>query len=74
MDRRHLNLTDDSEKPIGQWNRMEITCRGDEVIVKVNGDLVNHGTNCSVTEGAIALQSEGAPIEFRKVVLQPLSR
>ena len=72
MDRRHLNLTDDSEKPIGEWNRMEITCRGDEVIVKVNGELVNHGTNCSVTEGAISLQSEGAPIEFRNIVLKPL--
>jgi hypothetical protein len=71
-DRRHLNLTDDSEKPLGQWNRMEITCRGNEVLVKVNGRLVNHATNCSETRGAIALQSEGTPIEFRKVELRPL--
>lgn len=70
--RRHINLTDDSEKPLGEWNSMEITCRGDEVIVKVNGDLVNHATNSTVTEGAIALQSEGTPIEFRKVELTPL--
>ncbi|HID21065.1 MAG TPA: DUF1080 domain-containing protein, partial [Planctomycetaceae bacterium] len=55
--RRHVNLTDGSEKPFGQWNQMEITCRGDEIIVKVNGDLVNHATNCSVTKGAICLQS-----------------
>ena len=73
-DRRHFNLTDDSEKPIGEWNKMEITCRGDEVIVKVNGDLVNHATNCSETKGAISLQSEGAPIEFRNIVLRPLAR
>ena len=72
-DRRHLNLTDDSEKPIGQWNRMEITCRGAEIVVNVNGDLVNHATHCNVTEGAISLQSEGAPIEFRKVELRPLT-
>jgi hypothetical protein len=72
QDRRHLNLTDDSEKPLGQWNRMEITCRGDEVLVKVNGELVNHATNCSETKGAIALQSEGTPIEFRKVELRKL--
>lgn len=71
-DRRHLNLTDDSEKPLGEWNRMEITCRGDEVLVKVNGKLVNHATNCSETKGAIALQSEGMPIEYRKVELRPL--
>ncbi|MGH7128848.1 MAG: 3-keto-disaccharide hydrolase, partial [Planctomycetaceae bacterium] len=72
-DRRHLNLTDDSEKPIGQWNQMVITCKGDEVLVKVNGEMVNHATNCSVTSGAISLQSEGAPIEFRKVELKPLA-
>ena len=44
--RRHLNLTDESEKPLGQWNKYEITCKGDEMIVKVNGELVNHATNC----------------------------
>lgn len=68
--RRHLNLTDGSEKPFGQWNQMKIVCRGDEVIVDVNGQRVNHATNCSVTEGAISLQSEGAPIRFRKVELR----
>ena len=70
--RRHLNLTDGSEKPIGEWNTMEITCRGDEILVKVNGELVNHATNCSVTKGAICLQSEGAEVHFRQVELTPL--
>lgn len=71
--RRHLNLTDDSEKPIGEWNKMEITCQGNEIIVKVNGDLVNHATNCTVTKGAVALQSEGAEIHYRNIVLSKLS-
>ena len=70
--RRHLNLTDDSEKPVGQWNHMQITCAGNEIIVKVNGELVNHATNCSVTRGAICLQSEGAPIHYRNIRLAPL--
>ena len=74
QDRRHVNLTDDSEKPLGEWNAMEITCRGDEVIVKINGDLVNHATKCSETKGSIALQSEGTPIEFRKVELRPIGK
>lgn len=70
--RRHLNLTDDSEKPIGEWNKMEIEARGDEIKVWVNGDLVNHATNCSERKGAISLQSEGALIHFRTVELTPL--
>jgi hypothetical protein len=70
--RRHKNLSDGDEKPVGEWNKMEITCRGDEVLVKVNRKLVNHATNLSQSKGAIALQSEGTPIEFRKVKLMPL--
>ena len=72
QDRRHINLTDDSEKPLGEWNAMEITCRGDEVIVKVNGKLVNHATKLQRDKGRFALQSEGTPIEFRKVELKKL--
>ncbi len=70
--RRHLNLTDGSEKPVGEWNTMEIVCQGDEITVKVNGDLVNHATNVSETQGAIALQSEGTPIQYRNIKLVPL--
>jgi hypothetical protein len=72
--RRHFNLTDDSEKPIGEWNDYEITCNGDEVTIKVNGVLVNHGTKCSLRQGAICLQSEGAAIEFQNVRLTPLKK
>ena len=51
---------------------MEITCQSDEIIVKVNGDLVNHATNVSQTQGAIALQSEGTPVQFRNIELRQL--
>jgi len=70
--RRHLNLTDNSERPIGQWNDYKIVCRGDEITIWVNGDLVNHVTQCSVRKGAICLQAEGADIEFRNIRLVPL--
>ena len=71
--RRILNLTDDSEKPVGQWNSMLIQCVGDELKVWVNGDLVNHGTRCTATKGQIALQAEGSEVEFRKVLLTSIS-
>ncbi len=70
--RRHLNLTDGSEKPVGQWNKMVIEAKGDQVRVWVNGDFVNECTDSSVTRGAICLQSEGAPIHFRNIKLTPL--
>lgn len=71
--RRHLNLTDGSEKPIGQWNEMVVVCRGDTITVHVNGQLVNECTKASVTQGAIALQSEGAEIHFRNIRLKKLN-
>lgn len=71
-DRRHKNEIRGAEKPLGQWNTMEITCVGDEIDVKVNGYLVNRATKLSQYRGAIALQSEGTPIEFRGVVLAKL--
>jgi len=70
--RRILNLTDGSERRPGEWNRMEIECRGRSVTVWVNGDLVNQGTDCTADHGRIALQAEGAPCEWRRVELTRL--
>lgn len=70
--RRILNLTDGSEKPVGEWNNMIIECAGNTIKVWVNGVMVNHGTNCTAGKGNIALQAEGSEVEFRKVDLTPL--
>jgi hypothetical protein len=70
--RRILNLTDDSEHALGEWNTMIVVCRGREIQVWVNGDLVNHGFGCTKDRGKIALQAEGTKVEFRRVQLQPL--
>jgi hypothetical protein len=71
--RRILNLTDGSEKPLGQWNTMVIEARGRSVTVWVNGDLVNNGVNATADHGRIAIQAEGAEVEFRRVEIGPLS-
>ena len=63
------NLTDNSEKPLGEWNTMTVQCKGAEIIVHVNGELVNHGTNCTAKAGKIAIQAEGTEVEIRKVEL-----
>ena len=71
--RRILNLTDNSEKPVGEWNTMVIEAKGKGIKVWVNGDLVNEGSNCTAEKGKIALQAEGTEVEFRKLELQPLA-
>jgi hypothetical protein len=71
-ERAGKNSTDNSERPVGEWNRMIVECKGDEIKVWVNGDVVNHGTGSSVTKGRIAIQSEGAEIEFRRIELTKL--
>lgn len=70
--RRTPNLTDDSENPVGDWNRMVIEAVDRSIKVWVNGDLVNHGFDATVDRGRIALQAEGSEVEFRRVRLTPI--
>ncbi len=70
--RRIANLTDGSEEEAGEWNLMTIECSGDRIDVWVNGDHVNDGSGCTASEGQIALQAEGASVEFRRIELTPL--
>lgn len=71
-ERRIINLTDGSEKPVGEWNEMEIECKGNSITVWVNGVLVNQGNNCTASKGQIAVQAEGSEVEFSKIELQRL--
>lgn len=71
--RRILNLTDNSEKPLGEWNTMIVECVNNAIMVWVNGDLVNYGYNATTSSGQIALQAEGSEVEFRKVIVTPIS-
>jgi hypothetical protein len=66
-ERRIKNLTDNSEKPLGEWNQMKISCTGNKIRVWVNGDLVNDGYGSTASKGNIAVQAEGSEVEFRKL-------
>ncbi|HEV8082490.1 MAG TPA: DUF1080 domain-containing protein [Chitinophagaceae bacterium] len=68
-ERRIKNLTDSSEKSLGEWNIMIIECVSSSIKVWENGDLVNSGYDCTANHGRIALQAEGSEVEFRKVEL-----
>ncbi|MBN2347754.1 MAG: DUF1080 domain-containing protein [Bacteroidales bacterium] len=61
-----------NEKPAGEFNKYEIICNADSIIVYVNGELQNKATGLSHTKGKIGLQSEGTPIGFRSFYLEKL--
>ena len=64
--RRILNLTDGTEKTLGEWNAILIVCKDKEIKGWLNGVLVNHGYNVTVNSGQIALQAEGAEVELKQ--------
>ena len=57
------------ERPIGEWNHYEITCRYEVVELTINGQKVNRGDGNIPYQGYIGLQSAGAAVEFRNLEL-----
>jgi len=62
----------DIEKPVGKWNRIECIVKDKEIFIYLNGTLVNHAVDVQPQKGRIQIQSEGAEIFFRRIVLTPL--
>ena len=61
-----------SEKPAGEWNSYDITSKGGELELIVNGVVQNIGSDMTLTSGNIALQSEGSAMQFRNIYLEKL--
>src|SRR5688572_1205525 len=72
--RRILNMTDGSEKALGEWNHMVVEVVDDKIKVWLNDDLVNYGYGATARKGHIAVQAEGSEVEFRKIVIMPLAK
>ncbi|VAX19922.1 hypothetical protein MNBD_IGNAVI01-1762 [hydrothermal vent metagenome] len=72
--RRITKQKDSSENPLGEWNKYEIICKDNTITLFVNGVLQNKATNISVNYGKIALQSEGKPIQFKNIKLEPVDK
>jgi len=62
-----------NEKEPGQWNKYEITLKGGDLTLLINGEKVNEATGLDIVPGTIGLQSEGGEIHFRTVQLSPLA-
>jgi hypothetical protein len=70
--RHYYRLKDGVEKPRGEWNQYEITCKGKSVKLVINGQFVNEGSEAELDKGKILLQSEGSEIHFRNIELKPI--
>jgi hypothetical protein len=64
----------DIEKQSGKWNRIECVANGKEILIYLNGKLVNHAIDVQPQKGRIQIQSEGAEILFRRIELTPLAQ
>jgi hypothetical protein len=60
------------EKPLGEWNTLEILVAGDTITLTVNGTEANRITEVIPSAGMIGFQAEGFPIDFRNITLTPL--
>lgn len=63
----------------GEWNRFEITCRGDKIVVVMNDRQVAEANVEESPElksrprrGTIGLQNHGTGVEFRKIEIKVL--
>ena len=71
----------DAEKPRGEWNTLDLICFNGDSIHIVNGQVMMRLHNAERVDGdapaplragAISLQSEGAEVYYRNVVIEPI--
>ena len=55
-----------------QWNHYYVRAINGEVRLRVNGEEVSGGTDIRPATGYLCLESEGAPVEFRELLIREL--
>jgi hypothetical protein len=59
-------------KPFGEWNHYYVRAVNGEIHLWLNGEEINGGRGCVPAEGYLALESEGALVEFRNLRIHEL--
>ncbi len=70
--KRIVKAGPDSQKPVGEWDTMEVIVDSGYLVFKVNGVVQNVVTDTESLAGKVGLQSEGVPMEFRKIEVTPI--
>jgi len=68
---RHVEVSP-PQKAGGKWNTYEITMKGRDMTVVLNGTETARLRNGLFSEGLLALQHDSGVIKFRKVAIKPL--
>lgn len=61
-------------KPAGEWLTYEISCKGETLSVKLNGELITLAIGIKAPNGHIGIQGEHGALEFRRIELVPLEQ
>jgi len=78
---RSIKKAKDAEKPLGEWNTVDLYCFGQTSVHVVNGQVVMINTNCSkmenglkipLTKGKIQIQSEGGEFFISKLEIEKI--
>ena len=64
--------SEDRSKGSPEWNHYRIACTNGVLRLSVNGKEVSGGEDCNYRKGYLALESEGAPVEFRNLRIKEL--
>ncbi len=73
-DKVDIRFPDDLDKPVGEWNTLEVVAKGDTLQYFFNGVLVNEAFAAQPSEGPVGLQTEAAEFVVRRFDLQPLKK
>ncbi len=57
----------------GEWNDCTITCQGGNLVVEMNGEVVNRAWDVEMPEGSIVLRNQKAAVEFRNLEILELN-
>ena len=78
---RHCIKQGDAEKPSGEWNTLDLYCHGDTSVHVINGKVMmvlyhsaqlEKGQVLPLVKGKIQIQSEGAEVFYKHIILEPL--
>ena len=78
---RHCIKQGDAENAPGEWNTLDLYCQGDTSVHVINGKVMmvlyhssqlENGQVLPLVKGKIQIQSEGAEIYYKQIMVKPL--